>query len=86
MYLIESAFSNLFKGQKNLFREYNVRNLIACQNFKKGAIAIYGIKNRERLLNIKLFHILFLCLNVKKWALLGSNQRPPDYESGALTN
>ncbi len=20
-----------------------------------------------------------------KWALLGSNQRPPDYESGALT-
>jgi hypothetical protein len=23
---------------------------------------------------------------LKGWALLGSNQRPPDYESGALTN
>jgi hypothetical protein len=22
----------------------------------------------------------------EKWALLGSNQRPPDYESGALTD
>jgi hypothetical protein len=23
---------------------------------------------------------------VSKWSQLGSNQRPPDYESGALTN
>jgi hypothetical protein len=23
---------------------------------------------------------------LEEWALLGSNQRPPDYESGALTN
>ena len=29
--------------------------------------------------------IIWVTAGLSKWALLGSNQRPPDYESGALT-
>ena len=48
---------------------------------------IKGIEfGREKNIHVIHLHKRNPAISGKKWAQLGSNQRPPDYESGALTS